>query len=41
MECVYLSIGLSIVKHICILYGYKVNVTSQVGKGTTFEIEFK
>lgn len=34
------GLGLSIVKHICILYEYKINVESQIGKGTTFTISF-
>ena len=34
------GLGLSIVKHICNLYGYKINVESQLGKGTTFTFKF-
>ena len=34
------GLELSIVKHICILYGYKIDVESQVGKGTTFTVKF-
>lgn len=35
------GLGLSMVKHICILYGYKISVESQIGKGFTFTIKFK
>ncbi len=35
------GIGLNIVKSIIDEYGYKITVTSKVGKGTTFTIFFK
>ncbi len=34
------GLGLAIVKHICLNYGYKINVKSIFNKGTTFTIEF-
>lgn len=34
------GLGLAIVKHITIKYGYKINVTSKLGRGTTFTIYF-
>jgi two-component system, OmpR family, phosphate regulon sensor histidine kinase PhoR len=34
------GLGLSIVKHIIDLHGGKINVTSEEGKGSTFELEF-
>lgn len=34
------GLGLAIVKHICDVYGYKIDLTSRVGKGTTFKITF-
>lgn len=33
------GLGLSIVKHICLVYNYKISVKSKLGKGTTFKIE--
>ena len=35
------GLGLSIVKHIAVLFGATLSVSSQVGKGTTFYIEFE
>lgn len=33
------GLGLAIVKHICILYGAKLNITSEIGKGTSVVVE--
>ncbi len=35
------GLGLAIVKHICINYGYKIEVKSSLGNGSTFIIKFK
>ena len=35
------GLGLAIVKHICLNYGYKIDVKSEIGKGSKFTIYFK
>lgn len=35
------GLGLAIVKHICLNYGYKIEVKSNLAEGTTFLIKFK
>jgi len=35
------GLGLAIVKHICLNNKFKINVTSKLNEGTTFEINFK